>query len=92
MDENKLELLRIAGLEPDGKIINNYYVIDLHDYETFNKVYNRLEKNIEVERDSDQTSLDEDAAHVTYIFKDVLVELVALFYNDNYSLNLFEED
>lgn len=92
MDENKLELLRIAGLEPDGKIINNYYVIDLHNYETFNKVYNRLEKNIEVERDSDQTSLDEDAAHVTYIFKDVLVELVALFYNDNYSLNLFEED
>ena len=92
MDENKLELLDIAGLEPDGEVIDNYYVIDLYDYDTFNSVYNRLEKNIEVERDSDQTSLNEDSAHITYIFKDVLVELIALFNEDNYTLNLYEED
>lgn len=92
MDENKLELLDIVGLEPDGEVIDNYYVIDLYDYDTFNSVYNRLEKNIEVERDSDQTSLNEDSAHITYIFKDVLVELIALFNEDNYTLNLYEED
>ena len=92
MDENKLELLDIVGLEPDGDIIDNYYVINLYDYDTFNSVYNKLEKNIECERDSDQSSLDENEAHITYIYKDVLVELIALFNSDEYSLNIYEEN
>lgn len=92
MDESKLELLDIAGLEDNGEIIDNYYVIDLYDYDNFNTVYNKLEKNIECIRDSDQTSLDENAAHITYTYKDVLVELVALFDIDDYSLNIFKED
>lgn len=93
MDENKLEVLDIADLNPDdGEVVDNYFVIDLIDYDTFNNVYNKLEKNIEFERDSDQSSLDEDSAHITYIYKDVLVELVALFDEDDYSINIYEED
>ncbi len=92
MDENKLELLDIVGLEPDGDIIDNYYVINLYDYDTFNNVYNKLEKNIECERDSDQSSLNEDEAHITYVYKDVLIELIALFNSDEYSLNIYEEN
>ena len=72
MDENKLELIDIVGLEPeDGDVIDNYFVINLYDYDTFNSVYNKLEKNIECERDSDNTSLNEDEAHITYVYKDV---------------------
>lgn len=92
MDENKLELIEIAGVEPNGKQVDNYYVIDLFDYDTFNSVYNRLEKNIECIRDSDNTSLTEDTAHITYLFKDVLVELVALFNEDDYTMNIYEEN
>lgn len=92
MDDTKLELLDILGLEPDGEVIDNYYVIDLYDYEEFNNIYNKLEKNIECERDSDQTSLNEETAHITYVYKDVLVELIALFDSDSYTLNIYEED
>lgn len=93
MDENKLEVLDIVDLNTeDGEVVDNYFVIDLFDYDTFNNVYNKLEKNIEFERDSDQTSLNENSAHITYIYKDVLVELVALFDEDDYSINIYEED
>lgn len=93
MDENKLEVLDIVGIDPEeGEIVDNYFVIDLYDYETFNSVYNKLEKNIECERDSDQTSLAEDSAHITYLYKDVLIELVALFNTDDYSMNIYEEN
>ncbi|MBQ6631865.1 MAG: hypothetical protein IJH55_07130 [Romboutsia sp.] len=93
MDENKIEVLNIAGLDPDdGEIVDNYFVIDLYDYDNFNNVYNKLEKNIECERDSDQTSLDENTAHITYLYKDVLVELIGLFDTDEYSINIYEEN
>lgn len=93
MDENIIEVLNIAGVDPDeGEMVDNYFVVDLYDYNNFNTVYNKLEKNIEFERDSDQTSLDENAAHITYLYKDMLVELVALFDSDNYSINIYEEN
>ncbi len=92
MDETKQELLESLGLfEEDGEIIDDYLVIDLYDYDNFNRVYNLLEKDIECERDSDQTSLDDYAAHIVYVYKDILVELVALFESDSYTLNIFEE-
>ena len=93
MDNTRKELIEYLGLEElEGKYIDDYYVIDLYDYDFFNSVYNRLEKNIEAVRDSDQTSLDENAAHVTYLYKDLIVELVAIFDDDDYSINFYEED
>lgn len=92
MNDNKLELLDRLNIEPDGEVIDNYFVIDLFSYDEFSAVYNRLEKDIEVERDSDKSSLTEKEAHITYIFKDVLVELVALFDEDYYTLNIYEEE
>lgn len=92
MSENIEKLLEEINLYLEGEFIDKYYVIDLQDYETFNSIYNRLEKNIECERDSEQSSLNEKEAHVLYIYKNLLVELVALFDNDSYTLNIFEEE
>ena len=93
LSSTELEAIDIAGLNPDdGEYSEPYFVIELFDYDTFNNVYNRLEKNIEFERDSDETSLNDESAHITYVFKDLLVELVAIFDSDNYSFNLYKED
>ena len=43
-----------------------------------------------MERDSDSSSLDEEDAHVTYVYKNMLLELVAIFDDDEYTLNIFE--
>lgn len=87
-----IELLETVGVDPDsGYEDGKYIVFDLYDYDYFNEVYSKLERNIEVERDSDSSRLDEETAHVTYLYKDMLVELVGLFDEDDYSLNICED-
>lgn len=94
MDEistNLEEVLEILGFgNQDGEFVDNYFVIDLLDYDEFNNIYNELEKNINMERDSDSSSLDAEDAHVTYVYKNMLLELVAIFDDDEYTLNIFE--
>lgn len=91
MDENIIEILENIGVDPDsGQEIDEYLVFDLYDYDYFNEVYNALEQHIETDRDSDNSSLDEEKAHIVYVYKNLLLELVALFDEDEYTLNIFE--
>ena len=92
MESTIIELLENVGVDPDsGEEKEGYQVFNLYDYDYFNEVYNHLEKNLEAERDSDNSSLDMDTAHITYLYKNLLVELVAIFDDDDYSLNIYEE-
>ena len=86
-----IKLLENVGVDPDScEEIDGYKIFDLYDYDNFNEVYNNLERMLDVEKDSDNSSLDIENAHIVYIYKDMLVELVAIFDDDNYSLNIFE--
>ena len=81
------------GVPLSGEEIDDYLVFDLYDYDYFNDVYNALERNIEVDRDSDNSSLDTEKAHIIYVYKNYLLELVAFFDEDeeqSYTLNIFE--
>lgn len=87
-----IELLETVGVDPDsGYEDGQYIVFDLYDYDYFNEVYTKLEKNIEVERDSDSSHLDIEYTHITYLYKDMLIELVGLFDEDEYTLNICED-
>lgn len=94
LNKNIINILEDVGVDPDSfSEIDNYLVFDLYDYDYFNNVYNRLEKNIEVDRDSDNSSLDTDKAHIIYVYKNYLLELIAFYGDDDkesYSLNIFE--
>ena len=94
MEDNLIEILENVGVDPDsGEEIDDYLVFDLYDYDYFNDVYNALERNIEVDRDSDNSSLDTEKAHIIYVYKNYLLELVAFFDEDeeqSYTLNIFE--
>lgn len=94
MEDNLIEILENVGVDPDsGQEIEDYMVFDLYDYDYFNDVYNALEKNIEVDRDSDNSSLDAEKAHIIYVYKNYLLELVAFYSDDeeeSYTLNIFE--
>ena len=89
LTDKVIELLETVGVDPDsGYEDDQYLVFDLYDYDYFNEVYTKLEQNIEVERDSDSSHLDTEYAHITYFYKDMLVELVGLFDEDEYTLNI----
>lgn len=94
MEDNLIKILEEVGVDPDsGEEIENYTVFDLYDYDYFNDVYNALEKNIEVDRDGDNSTLDTEKAHIIYVYKNYLLELVALYGDDDsesYTLNIFE--
>ena len=94
LSDNIIKILEDIGVDPDSyQEIDNYLVFNLYDYDYFNDVYNRLEKNIEVDRDSDNSSLDAEKAHIIYVYKNYLLELIAFFDEDedeNYTLNIFE--
>lgn len=94
MEQNLIEILENIGVDPDsGEEIDNYLVFDLYDYDYFNDVYNKLERNIEVDRDGDNSTLDQEKAHIIYVYKNYLLELVAFYADDedeSYTLNVFE--
>lgn len=94
MNETIIKLLENVGVDPDSieETEDGYKTFDLYDYDNFNEVYNNLEKMLDVEKDSDNSSLDIENAHIIYIYKDLLVELVAIFDEDDYSLNIFEKE
>lgn len=93
MDMNKIsQLLFDLNIKKEGEIVDDYYVIKLDNYNEFNQVYNKLEKSLELERDSNNSKVDEDSAHVEYFNDDLTVELIAIFDEDEYTLNIIEEN
>lgn len=86
-----LETLLLSEEDIEEEQRDGYYVIELYDYDTFNSVYNKLEANVDAERDSDNSTLDIENIHITYIYKDILVELLGLLDEDDYTLNIYEE-
>lgn len=69
-----------------------YYVIELNDYEEFNRVYSKLERDLKVERDSEHSFLNIDEAHVQYTKDNLVIELIALLDENDYTLNIYKED
>ena len=91
MSDTIIEILENIGVDPDsGEEKEDYLVFELYDYDYFNEVYNNLERHPEVDRDSDNSTLDIEYAHITYVYKNLLLELVAILDEDDYTLNIFE--
>ena len=91
MEEKIKYLLKDLRIDDTGgEIIDNYYVITIPDYNEFNRVYNKLEKSLKITKDSNESFLNEQEAHIQYESDDLLIELIAILDEDNYTLNITE--
>lgn len=72
---------------------DKYFVINLEDYDDFVKVYNKLEKSLDVFKNSLASFTNEEDAHVQYETDDgIILELVGVFDDDDYTLNISVEE
>lgn len=88
--EKLLEKLNINyPVEQRGK----YWVVTLDSYEDFVKTYNKLEKSLVVFKNSLLSFMTEEESHIQYETDDGLIlELVAIFDEDDYTLNISKEE
>lgn len=92
MDEIK-ELLKELNIFKSGKETEDgYYVVKLDSYEEFNSVYLALEHEVGINRDSDASFVRVDEAHIQYNKGKLIIELIGLLDDNNYTLNIFKED
>ena len=91
MEQKIKYLLDDLGIEDtNGEIIDDYYVITIPDYNEFNTVYNKLEKSLKITKNSHASFLNEEEAHIQYESDELLIELIAILDEDNYTLNITE--
>lgn len=82
------KLLKELKVVQEGEMIDGVYVVTLNDYDEFSSMYNRLESSVSLSKDSTQSSMDEEDAHILFDNEDYIVELIALFEEDDYTLNI----
>lgn len=92
MDEIKQVLADLNIFKKGEYNDDGYYVIVLDDYEDFNAIYSKLEKSLKVQRDSEHSYLQDDDAHIQYYKDNVIIELIGLLDENDYTLNLIKED
>lgn len=91
MEQKIKYLLDDLGIEDtNGEIIDDYYVITIPDYNEFNAVYNKLEKSLKITKNSYASFLNEEEAHIQYESDELIIELIAILDEDNYTLNITE--
>lgn len=86
------DFLNEFNIEADGEVDGEYYVKQLVDYDEFNEVYNSFENSLKLQRDSGDSYMNDEHAHITYYTDGLLVELVAIFDYDDYTINIAEDD
>lgn len=91
--ENQIkELLEKLNIDLPVEEKGRYWVVKLDSYEDFVKIYNKLENSLAVFKNSLLSFMTEEDSHVQYETDDgILVELVAIFDEDDYSINISKD-
>lgn len=91
--ENQIkELLGKLNIDLPVEEKGRYWVVKLDSYEDFVKVYNKLENSLAVFKNSLLSFMTEEDSHVQYETDDgILVELVAIFDENDYSINISKD-
>lgn len=91
---NKIEkIIEKLNTGLDFKEDGRYMVGRVETYEDFLKVYNKLEKSLDLFKNSLASFMTEDDCHVQYETEDGLIlELVAIFDEDDYTLNISDDE
>ena len=94
MEKKIQDLLKKLNIDLEYKKDGNYFVIYVESYDDFLRLYNKLENSLEVFKNSLSSFMAEEDCHIQYETDDgIILELVGILDEDNYTLNIsIEED
>lgn len=84
------ELLKELNINARGEFKGDVYTIELSSYDEFSMIYNKLEQNDSIKKDSDESYFNMDEAHVTYLADDYDINLNGDLNSDVYVLTIEE--
>lgn len=93
MEKQIQEILEKVNIDVELEKEKDYYVGHLESYEDFVDAYNKLERSLDVFKNSLASFMTEDDSHIQYETEDgLLVELVAIFDEDDYTINVSKDE
>ena len=93
MEKQIQEILEKVNIDVELDKEKDYYVGHLESYEDFVDAYNKLERSLDVFKNSLASFMTEDDSHIQYVTDDgILVELVAIFDDDDYTINFSKDE
>lgn len=84
------EFMNQLGIHDKGNYINNTYVIDISDSNTYGKYYSILDRSDIIEEDTESSSINVDNSNIQFINDDYVLTLIADFENSLYKLTVKE--
>lgn len=92
METKIKDILKKVNIDTDIEEDGDYYVGYLESYEDFVNTYNKLERSLDIFKNSLASFMTEEESHIQYETEDgIIIELVALFDEDDYSINISED-
>lgn len=92
MEEKIKELLDKINIDVELEKDSDYFVGYLESYEDFVNTYNKLERSLDVFKNSLASFMTEEDSHIQYETDDgFIIEVVAIFDSDNYSINISKD-
>lgn len=93
MEKQIQEILEKVNIDVELEKEKDYYVGHLESYEDFVDAYNKLERSLDVFKNSLASFMTEDDSHIQYETEDgLLIELVAIFDEDDYTINVSKDE
>lgn len=93
MEKQIQEILEKVNIDVELEKDKDYYVGHLESYEDFVDAYNKLERSLDVFKNSLASFMTEDDSHIQYETEDgLLIELVAIFDEDDYTINVSKDE
>lgn len=93
MEKQIKEILEKVNINVELEKEKDYYVGHLESYEDFIDAYNKLERSLDVFKNSLASFMTEDDSHIQYETEDgLLIELVAIFDDDDYTINISKDE
>lgn len=93
MEKQIQEILEKVNIDVDLEEEKDYYVGHLESYEDFVNTYNKLERSLDVFKNSLASFMTEEDSHIQYETEDgLLIELVAVFDEDDYTINISQDE
>ena len=84
------EFLKSLGINGQLQKSKSSYVLDINDSNEYGRIYSLLDKNDEVEEDSESSQVTMDYSSVRFFNDEYTIQLIADFENDEYRLTIKE--
>lgn len=82
------DILQQLNIKETGEQNGNAYIINISTYDMFSGFYNKLEKSLEITKDSNESYMSESKVSIIYYGDDYTINLRGDFDKDIYELKI----